>query len=108
MSAQDPEGGGFWNNLRSFFGMSSTEKPAQQHIDDGSTLLDKIVIGTKSRNWFQRNFSSDKLSNDFKNIKENAGINHFKKESKKLMITFKTLEDLSFMVNPVIIWEDMI
>lgn len=81
MSAEGPgDGGGFWNKVRSFFGMSSIEKP-QQDIDDGSTVLDEIVIpaSKKPSIWKRMGFSKDKISRDWKDIKEKSGYNHAKK-----------------------------
>ncbi len=73
-------GGGLWskiiNSAKSFLGINSNEKPAASPIDH--TELDEITISANRKpNWFQRNFSKDKLSNDWKNIKERSGGNHF-------------------------------
>jgi len=76
MSAENGDGGGFWNKLKSFIGISSTEKPTQ-YADDGSEILDEVVVSANRKpNWVQRNFSKDKLVNDWKNIKERSGANH--------------------------------
>lgn len=46
-------GGGLWsriiNGAKLFLGMNSGEKPNTQYADDGSTLMDEMVINTKSR-----------------------------------------------------------
>lgn len=54
MSAQDPEGGGFWNNVRSFLGMGSSNKQEASPIEE--TVLDEVVVSANRKpNWFQRN-----------------------------------------------------
>jgi len=64
------------NSAKSFLGISSNEKPAASPIEH--TELDEITISANRKpNWFQRNFSKSKLSNDWKNIKERSGGNHF-------------------------------
>ncbi len=64
------------NSAKSFLGISSNEKPASSPIEH--TELDEITISANRKsNWLQRNFSKDKLSNDWKNIKERSGGNHF-------------------------------
>jgi len=73
-------GGGLWsriiNSAKSFLGIDSNEKPAASPIEH--TELDEITISANRKpSWFQRNFSKDKLSNDWKNIKERSGGNHF-------------------------------
>src|SRR5690606_11272905 len=79
MSAENSDGGGWlsrtWNKAVSFF--SSPNEPDMEPMEH--TVLDEIVISVdrKRPNWFQRNSSKEKLSNDWKNIKENTGLNHF-------------------------------
>lgn len=56
------EGGsdGWWNKLkegvRSLFVGNSDSRPNAQYAEDGSEILNEIVINTKRKNWFQRNF----------------------------------------------------
>ncbi|RRJ87641.1 hypothetical protein EG240_14905 [Paenimyroides tangerinum] len=90
MSAQDPEGGGFWSRAKSFLGIGSINKQETSPIED--TILDEVVISTDRKpNWIKRNFSKDKFSNDLKNIKENTGWNHGVKE---LVKTYKSIQKL--------------
>src|SRR5690606_32941874 len=44
----------------------------------------EIVINTKRKNWFQRNFSKDKLKRDVSRAAENTGFNHAVTESIKI------------------------
>src|SRR5690606_17228540 len=66
MSAENSDGGGWlsrtWNKAVSFF--SSPNEPDMEPMEH--TVLDEIVISVdrKRPNWFQRNFSKEKLSND--------------------------------------------
>ena len=78
MSAESGEGGGFWNKLQSFFGVNNdSNNPNSNSIPEGypnnlGEELDEIVVqGTRKQNWFQRNFSIEKLVSDWKKIKEN-------------------------------------
>lgn len=59
MSAEGSgDGEGFWNKLKSFFGMSSPEKSSTSPIEH--TELDEITISANRKpNWLQRN--KDKL-----------------------------------------------
>ncbi len=69
VTPDDGGGKGFWKKVKSFFGINSNEKPDNsQYTNDGSTILDEMII----------DFSKEKLSADWKRIKENTGWNHLK------------------------------
>src|SRR5690606_8058213 len=80
MSAENGDGGGWisrtWNKAKSLFS-SSQESPATLSPIEHTELDEVTVDANKKPNWVQRNFSKDKLANDWKNIKENSGWNHF-------------------------------
>lgn len=60
--------------MKSLFG--SSNQPVTSPIPD--TELDEITVSANRKpGWFQRNFSREKLSNDWSNIKERSGGNHF-------------------------------
>src|SRR5690554_2766126 len=80
MSAENGDGGGWisrtWNNAKSLF--SSSENSQTNSSPIGHTELDEVAVDADRKpNWVQRNFSKDKLVNDWKNIKERSGWNHF-------------------------------
>src|SRR5690606_15572603 len=79
MSAENGDGGGWisrtWNKAKSLFS-SSQESPATLSPIEHTELDEVTVDANKKPNWVQRNFSKDKLSNDWKNIKEKSGANH--------------------------------
>src|SRR5690554_3487045 len=80
MSAENNDGGGWlnraWNNVKSIF--SSSNDPSTTSSPIEHTELDEITINANRKpNWFQRNFSKNKLANDWENMKENSGWNHF-------------------------------
>src|SRR5690606_3069809 len=64
-----------WNKAKSLFS-SSQESPATLSPIEHTELDEVTVDANKKPNWVQRNFSKDKLSNDWKNIKEKSGANH--------------------------------
>src|SRR5690554_1467434 len=79
MSAENSDGGGWlnraWNNVKSIFSSSNDPSTASSPIEH--TELDEITINANRKpNWFQRNFSRDKFSRDWKNNKEKSGYNH--------------------------------
>src|SRR5690606_11048995 len=78
-------GDGWWNKLkegdRSLFVGNSDPRPNAQYAEDGSEILNEIVINTKRKNWFQRNFSKDKLKRAVSRAAENTGFNHAVTES---------------------------
>lgn len=77
MSAEQG-GDGFWSNIankaKSLLGINSGQ-PGVSPIEH--TELDEITVSANRKsNWFQRNFSRDKFSRDWKNNKEKSGYNH--------------------------------
>lgn len=88
MSAENGDGGGWisrtWNNAKSLFSSSDNSQTDSSPI--GHTELDEVTVDANRKpNWFQRNFSKHKLSNDWKNIKEKSGFNHFKSYKKDMV-----------------------
>lgn len=80
MIAENSDGGRWlnraWNNVKSIF--SSSNDPSTTSSPIEHTELDEItIIANRKPNWFQRNFSKNKLANDWENMKENSGWNHF-------------------------------
>lgn len=88
MSAEKGDGGvkEWWNKVSnkviSFFSSSTEPVPS----GDEGTVLDEITVSAnrKPSFWNRMGFSKDKFSNDWKNIKERSGGNHFVKESGKI------------------------